>query len=136
MYLDIIPFILLGISNIFLVQKSYKSFSRKTNQLSSNAKSSAFARSIIFNNLLFFISTLPTAFASFFFKQLIESNTGRLTISISNCISFSYHALNFFTNWFTNIKFREEMLRTFCFIKPDRVLNLRRASSLRNNEYI
>jgi hypothetical protein len=124
MLYSIIPFIVLGISNLFLLQKSYKSFNNK-NRSSTNAhinsssstsisKSTVFARSIIFNNLLFFIMTLPTAFCSFYFDHLLTTNNGKLFILLSNSISFSYHALNFFINCLTNIKFRHETYNIFC----------------------
>jgi hypothetical protein len=124
MLYSIIPFIVLGISNLFLLQKSYKSFNNK-NRSSANinlnssssttmSKSATFARSIIFNNLLFFIMTLPTAFCSYYFDHLLMTRHGKLFILLSNSISFSYHALNFFINCSTNIKFRQETFNTFC----------------------
>ncbi len=63
--------------------------------------------------MLFFLLTLPTAIVSFFFNKLITTNEGKLFILTCNCISFSYHALNFFIYSITNIKFRSEMTKTF-----------------------
>ncbi len=124
MLYSVIPFIVLGISNVFLLQKSYKSFNNKnrsstnvnltTSSSTASSKSAIFARSIIFNNLLFFIMTLPTAFCSFYFDHLLTTNNGKLFILLSNSISFSYHAFNFFINCLTNIKFRQETFKTFC----------------------
>jgi hypothetical protein len=162
MLYSIIPFILLGISNMFLLRKAFESFKHKTKTTNatiiassssssnrhqnhhvhtthyinhcnnhihshqrhdqnhnhhyfnnSSSKSSSFARAIIFNNLLFFIMTLPTALVSFYFENLFKSNAGRVLIIFSNSISFSYHALHFFINFFTNTKFKKKACETF-----------------------
>ncbi len=110
---SVIPFILLGISNIFLLRKAFESFKRK----SSSTKSSAFARSILINNILFFLMTLPTAFVSYYFNHLFASEGGRLVITLANSVSFSYHAMCFFTNFLTNLKFRNEVLRIIKYTK-------------------
>ncbi len=105
---SVIPFVLLGISNLFLLSKAFESFKRKSSQ---SNKSSAFARSILINNLLFFLMTLPTAFVSYYFNRLFATEGGRLVITLANSVSFSYHAMCFFTNFSTNLKFRNEILR-------------------------
>ena len=179
MLYSIIPFVLLGISNVFLLRKAFESFrhkSKATNNINvtvisssspspnhdhyrhvnnnnfnhnrnhlnhhnrhrksnnnphhhhhhhyhhhrnysvnnGSSRSSSFARSIVFNNLLFFIMTLPTALVSFYFEHLFKSNAGRIIILFSNSISFSYHSLHFFINFFTNKKFKKKTCETFC----------------------
>jgi hypothetical protein len=126
MLYSIIPFILLGLSNLFLLQKSYKSFRYKkrkslheslhrnnTTRKSIKVRSASFGKTIIFLTLLFFIMTLPTAVVSFFFNRLITTNEGKFFITLSNCISFSYHGLNYFIYNMSNKKFRSESKNTF-----------------------
>ena len=143
---SVIPFILLSISNIFLVQKAYETFARKTkvksdpintnsninmnssslqtnDELTSHNnlnkkkkdKDKSFAFPIFFMTILFLLMSLPSAYVSFNFNSLFATNNGQIVITVSNCLTFSFHGLNFFIYYATNKKFREQFHHTFSF---------------------
>ena len=62
---------------------------------------------------MFLAVTLPTAYASFFFADMIQSDMGYFLIVLFNCITFSYHGLYFFLLMFSNNKFKREVLKLF-----------------------
>ena len=64
---------------------------------------------------MFLAVTLPTAYASFFFADMIQTDLGYFLIVLFNCITFSYHGLYFFLLIFSNNKFKREVLKLFNF---------------------
>ena len=124
MMYSVIPFVTLFITNlafiIFLYRK--KRTSKTTPNLdsvgTSNIKSSSHKMqsinvTIMIMTFLFIGMTLPCAFASFYFNELIVSDVGYFFIVFSNCISFSYHGLNCLLYYFSNKRFRNEFLDFF-----------------------
>ena len=78
-----------------------------------NQRQDAMSKMIIFMTFLFVAMTLPTAYASFFFARLIQTDHGYFLIVLFNCITFSYHGLNFLIYYVSNLKFRSEFRKLF-----------------------
>lgn len=72
-------------------------------------------KTIITMTIMFLAVTLPTAYASFFFADMIQTDLGYFLIVLFNCITFSYHGLYFFLLIFSNNKFKREVLKLFNF---------------------
>jgi hypothetical protein len=88
-------------------EKRVKSSSTK------NSKNESMNKTIITMTIMFLAVTLPTAYASFFFADMIQSDMGYFLIVLFNCITFSYHGLYFFLLMFSNNKFKREVLKLF-----------------------
>jgi len=78
-----------------------------------NSKNESMNKTIITMTIMFLAVTLPTAYASFFFADMIQSDMGYFLIVLFNCITFSYHGLYFFLLMFSNNKFKREVLKLF-----------------------
>jgi hypothetical protein len=64
---------------------------------------------IILMTISFIAMTLPTALAGgYFFPRLIGTVEGRLVLVFCDCLSFSYHSLNFVVFLMFNKQFRLE----------------------------
>lgn len=68
-------------------------------------------QTVFLMTLLFIGLTLPIACASFFFDQLFSTDYGVFIITLLDCVSFSYHGLNFIIMAFSNKMFRREFLK-------------------------
>ena len=79
------------------------------------SKNESMNKTIITMTIMFLAVTLPTASASFFFADMIQTDLGYFLIVLFNCITFSYHGLYFFLLIFSNNKFKREVLRLFNF---------------------
>ena len=124
MMYSVIPFVTLFITNlafiIFLYRKkrtntstpNLDSVATKKTKSSSN-KMHSINVTIMVMTFLFIGMTLPCAFASFYFNELIVTDLGYFFIVLSNCISFSYHGLNCLLYYFSNKRFRNEFLAFF-----------------------
>lgn len=121
---SVIPFIILAISNFSLIgylyyKSHFQSISKnlkiqKTASMKfKNQRQDAMSKMIIFMTFLFVAMTLPTAYASFFFARLIQTDHGYFLIVLFNCITFSYHGLNFLIYYVSNLKFRSEFRKLF-----------------------
>jgi hypothetical protein len=64
---------------------------------------------VILITFLFICFTLPLALASFYLEILLTTDTGQFFIIILDCVSFSFHGLNFFIIYFSNVIFRHEV---------------------------
>ena len=124
MMYSVIPFVTLFITNlafiINLYQKKKTSTTAPTLDTVKNKKSNSNNKklrsinvTIMVMTFLFILMTLPCAFASFYFNELIVSDLGYFFIVLSNCISFSYHGLNCVLYYFSNKKFRAQFLAFF-----------------------
>ena len=80
-----------------------------------NSKNESMNKTIITMTIMFLAVTLPTAYASFFFADMIQTDLGYFLIVLFNCITFSYHGLYFFLLIFSNNKFKREVLKLFNF---------------------
>lgn len=64
-------------------------------------------KTLIVSTITFIILTLPTAIASFYFVDWIQTEEGNLLINLFDDLSFTYHGCNFFILTIMNRKFRE-----------------------------
>lgn len=106
---SVFPFTLIIILNLTLIVFIFQR--RKVIQpssLSNEETSKAIGQTVMIASLLFVAFTLPSAFASHFFSDLIVTDIGSTYLIISNCLSFSYHSLGFFIYYFTNKIFCKE----------------------------
>jgi hypothetical protein len=91
-----LPFLLLIIINIFLIidlkekKKSITNLDLRNNK----RKEISINLTIILMTILFILFTSPSAICSQFYGQLISSYNGTIILYVSDCIAFSYHALN------------------------------------------
>lgn len=117
------PFLVLAIANLLLIRKIMSRKVVKMTTMSStftNAKSTGkksksdrINKTVIILTLIFVMMTLPLASASFFFNQLVLTDYGLFIIVLLDCISFSYHGLNFILMAFSNKIFRKQYKKTF-----------------------
>ena len=87
----------------------------KSKKFSSKNKNDSMNKTIFTVTLLFLVVTLPTAYASFFFADMIKTNVGYFLIVLFNCVTFSYHGLYFFLLIFSNNKFKREFMNLVNF---------------------
>lgn len=90
-----IPFTLLAIINIFLIidlQQKKRAITTTTSRIHKNQLSINF--SVIIMTLLFIAFTSPGAVCSQFYNTLVQSDNGLVILYASDCVAFSYHALN------------------------------------------
>jgi hypothetical protein len=110
---SIFPFMLIIILNVTLIVFLLKrkkliqpsSFTTSREEINS---SKAIGQTVMVASLLFVVFTLPSAIASHFYSDLIMSDIGSTYLILSNCLSFSYHGLNFFLFYLTNKVFGKE----------------------------
>ena len=91
-----LPFLLLIIINIFLIidlQEKKKSIT-DLNLRNNKRKEISINLTIILMTILFILFTSPSAICSQFYGKLIKSYNGTIILYVSDCIAFSYHALN------------------------------------------
>ena len=75
------------------------------------SKNESMNRTIITVTMLFLVVTLPTAYVSFFFADMIKTDLGYFLIVLFNCVTFSYHGLYFFLLLLSNNKFKREFFK-------------------------
>lgn len=101
------PFILLAISSLLLIYE----INRKTRNLGALSSSSqrqenqrSLNKTVVFFALLFVIMTSPGAIVTSFLNSVLQSSGhwGLVIISVCDCITFSFHALNFIILIVTN----------------------------------
>ena len=111
-----IRFTLLAIINVLLIidlneQKRSTNVQNsviKKNQLSINL-------SVILLTLLFIACTSPSAVCSQFYDILVRTYTGNIILFASDCLAFSYHALNIIILCFSNKQFLRKLKEAFGF---------------------
>ena len=107
-----IPFILIFISNILLITFLMKMNSRNVNNNpNNNARRSRTNKTIITMTITFILMTLPGAICSFYYSELTNLSYGSFTILFFDCVTFSYHCLNFWFLYFTNHVYKNELLK-------------------------
>ncbi len=115
-FYSLIPFILLSLSSGLLIYEINKrmptgiatSANRHENQKSLHKTVVSFA-------VLFILMTLPGAIVTSFLNSFLQSSgdLGLLVITICDCITFSFHALNFLILLLTNKRFQRELKTYF-----------------------
>ncbi len=114
LFYSVLPFTIIIMSNLALLiflfkrKKGIVPSIHRPNTINSTNKKKFANLTIKFVTLLFIFTTLPNAFASFFFSELFKSDLGSTFVIAANCISFSYHGLNLFTFYLTNKIYRLE----------------------------
>ena len=114
---SLLPFIVLAVSNAFLLAKiwlSKKKFGSRVSEREDQSKAKKIDKMnkiVILITILFILFTLPLAFAQFYFTQLFATRHGVFVIFLLDCLSFTYHGLNFFILFFSNHIFKKEVLR-------------------------
>jgi len=108
---SLIPFTLLTLSSTLLIVETNKrtastvatSANRQENQRS-------LQKTVVSLNVLFIVMTLPGAVVTSVLNAYLETygDLGKLLITICDCISFSFHALNFLILLLTNKRFLRE----------------------------
>nr|QVK45792.1 G protein-coupled receptor [Proales similis] len=83
--------------------------STKTGSSRSQSRNQAMTASIVLLTVLFIVMTLPSAYVSFAYGFLVSLDYGRTVILICDCITFSYHGLNFYIYFLLNRRFRQEL---------------------------
>lgn len=68
-------------------------------------------KTVLSITFMFIAMTLPSACASFLFDTLLTTDYGNFIIVLLDCISFSYHGLNFIIMTFSNTMFRKEFFK-------------------------
>lgn len=115
---------MIAIANILLIltiyQRRKKVFSNHTqttkigNSQSNDAKKSRnekMNQTVLTMTFFFIALTSPIACASFFYDSLFTTDYGNFIIEFLDCISFSYHGLNFVIMTFSNTMFRSEFFK-------------------------
>lgn len=119
------PFCLITIANVLLVNLIMKrkqigrvqtvtvanNFTSSTYE--SKSKNSRMNRTVITMTLIFIAMTSPIAMASFFFSLLASTDYGVFIITLFDCVSFSYHGLNFVIMALSNKIFRNAFKKLF-----------------------
>lgn len=98
------------IINIFLIidlQKKKRSVTQATTRIHKNQLS--INLSVILMTLLFILFTSPGAICSQFYNVLVQSHTGLVILYSSDCIAFSYHALNILILCISNKQFLRKL---------------------------
>ena len=110
-----IPFILLFVTNIFLiitVKIKSKLSAVKLTDLQKRKKK-LMNITVICVTLLFICFTLPGAVVSSMFNVLIQSYTGTVLLFVADSLQFSYHSLNLIILLITNRKFSRKLKYLF-----------------------
>lgn len=127
---SLVPFSLIALANTLLVLTMYARRRRSvanytqqithvtqqtttTNTMSENKKlrNERMNQTLLLMTFAFIALTSPIACASFFFDTLFTTDYGNFIIVLFNCISFSYHGLNFIIMTFSNTMFRKEFFK-------------------------
>ncbi len=112
-FYSLIPFVLLLLSSLLLIYEinkktrlvaNHQSVSRHENNKSLN-------KTIVLIAILFIIMTSPGAIVTSFLNAFLQSSgdLGNFVIEICDCITFSFHALNFLILLLTNKRFAKEV---------------------------
>lgn len=75
------------------------------------SKNEKMNQTVLLMTFLFVAMTSPIACASFFFDELFPTHYGTFIITFLDCVSFSYHGLNFIIMAFSNKMFRKEFVK-------------------------
>ena len=111
---SIIPFVILLIVNISLINTVYFKNKILETEEKARAKKKRMSITVCFITMLFIILTLPGAVVSgYFYLDLINDHIGSLILVICDDISFSYHSFNFFFLLISNKKIFKESKRLF-----------------------
>lgn len=129
----VVPFSLLIIFNCLIIIKATQFARARRVHLSQASTSGAnpvlnlsrkrkteMTRTIIIVTFLFVVLSVPSAFATFYYNQLVVLDIGPMLITLLDDIQFSFPAFNFIILYFTNKLFAQEVKSTL--IRP--ILNL------------
>ena len=107
-----LPFLMLAITNILLILFLYKLSHVSTLQLNASKakKQKSLNITVISLTLIFIVMTSPSALCSIYFEKWIGTQLGAVFITLSDCICFSYHGLNFALLFVSNKKFLREVV--------------------------
>jgi len=72
-------------------------------------------KTIIIVTITFILMTLPGAICSFYYSELLSIAYGSLIIFFFDCVTFSYHSLNFLFLFFTNNIYKKEFKKFLNF---------------------
>lgn len=97
----------------------HKSTQQSAKNKSIKKKKSSANKTVISLTVLFIIMTSPLAFVANYYTVLIQTYSGKLIISIGDCLSFSFHCLSIIILMVTNKRFYREMKTLFCKKKID-----------------
>ncbi len=111
---SLIPFILIISTNILLIYEIKKQ-TASIKSATKDAKSRAMNRLVILLALLFIVLTLPGAVVTSILNKVLQERgiVGFVIINICDCLSFSFHALNFLIVMLTNKRFAYEVKAYF-----------------------
>nr|QVK45790.1 G protein-coupled receptor [Proales similis] len=122
------PFLLLVIFNSLLIRETLSRSSATAQQLNQlvvaplcaqrvsatrRYRFTALNRTVILITVLFFLMTLPCAGITFFYDRLLNWQYGTLVITFFGELSFSYHGFTLVIIYFSNSRFRKELLNEF-----------------------
>ncbi len=117
-----LPFSLLAIANLLLIIFLFK-VRRSLTSLKLNAvrakKQKSLNLTVISLTLIFILMTSPSAICSIFFEIWMKTFMGRIVISLSDSICFSYHGLNFILLLLSNKKFALHVLKLIKCARDD-----------------
>jgi hypothetical protein len=106
---NIIPFVLLSITNGLLIYRTCKT-GTKTSTEQNKSKKKMMTLFIIIMTLFFIILTLPSSIAGgYFLKVLLSTDAGYTVLFFCDCLAFSYHAFNIIVLYFANKQFKREL---------------------------
>lgn len=124
------PFALIALANLLLVLTMYvrrrRSIASYTLQIThitqqtttttsmsetKRLRTERMNQTVLLMTFAFIALTSPIACASFFFNTLFTTDYGNFIIVLLDCISFSYHGLNFVIMTFSNNMFRKEFFK-------------------------
>lgn len=132
---SLVPFLLIALANLLLVLSLYARRRRlqpsnnSTQQQQSTAGTTATVsdtkkqrnermnQTVLVMTFLFIAMTSPIACASFFFDTLFTTDYGNFIIVLLDCVSFSYHGLNFVIMTLSNTMFRKEFFKILLWQK-------------------
>ena len=94
------------------------------NNPNNNARRSRTNKTIITMTITFILMTLPGAICSFYYSELLSISYGRYIIFFFDCVTFSYHSLNFLFLYMTNNLYKNELNNFFKFNQTNALTTL------------
>ena len=78
-----------------------------------HSKSSRLNATVIALTAIYVVCTVPAAYVEFNLFEMLKTEGGRVFMTVSDTLAFSYHALNFFIIYKLNHRFKRNLKRLF-----------------------
>ena len=113
---SILPFVILAVSNSILICnliRTKRGKIRRSRNSKKGQEMSSVNGMVICQAFLFILMTFPSFFISFFYFNLLQTNSGLLFVKACNAFSCTFHAIGFLIYIVTNKQFRVLFLHFF-----------------------